>query len=276
MEAFVSAQVSTASEVLGFHLHPDVMVVVAVLGFGYWYGLRRLTPTHAPQGEPAVTARQQWLFYTGLAVLFAVTSWPIHDIGERSLFTFHMIEHMAISLVVPPLFLLGTPWWFLRILVRPFLGALRFLTKPLVALVLFNGSLAILHWSVVVEEMVTSSPFHLIAHTALFVSALLMWWPVIGPIPDLPRLPPLPRMGYLFLQSLVPTVPASFLTLAEGTVYKVYEEFPRLWGLTVTNDQIIAGLIMKLGGGAILWVAIAVTFFRWASEEEREARPAIR
>ena len=151
MEAFVSAQVSTASEVLGFHLHPDVMVVVAVLGFGYWYGLRRLTPTHAPQGEPAVTARQQWLFYTGLAVLFAVTSWPIHDIGERSLFTFHMIEHMAISLVVPPLFLLGTPWWFLRILVRPFLGALRFLTKPLVALVLFNGSLAILHWSVVVE-----------------------------------------------------------------------------------------------------------------------------
>ena len=276
MEAFVSAQVSTASEVLGFHLHPDVMVVVAVLGFGYWYGLRRLTPTHAPQGEPAVTARQQWLFYTGLAVLFAVTSWPIHDIGERSLFTFHMIEHMAISLVVPPLFLLGTPWWFLRILVRPFLGALRFFTKPLVALVLFNGSLAILHWSVVVEEMVTSSPFHLIAHTALFVSALLMWWPVIGPIPDLPRLPPLPRMGYLFLQSLVPTVPASFLTLAEGTVYKVYEEFPRLWGLTVTNDQIIAGLIMKLGGGAILWVAIAVTFFRWASEEEREARPAIR
>ncbi len=276
MEALVSAQALTTSDVLAFHFHPDVMAVVAVLGFGYWYGLRRLTPAYAPQGEPAVTARQQWMFYTGLAVFLAVTSWPIHDIGERSLFTFHMIEHMAIALVVPPLMLLGTPWWFLRIVVRPFMGALRFLTKPIVALLLFNGSLAILHWSVVVEEMVTSDGFHLVAHAALFIPAILMWWPVIGPIPDLPRLEPFPRMGYLFLQSLVPTVPASFLTLAEGTVYKVYEEFPRLWGITVTNDQIIAGLIMKLGGGAILWFAIAVTFFKWAAEEERQARPAIR
>ncbi len=141
---------------------------------------------------------------------------------------------------------------------------------------LFNATLAFLHWSEAVRLMITSEPFHFGAHAALLVTALLMWWPVIGPIPDLPRLAPLPRMGYLFLQSLVPTIPASFLTLAEGVVYKSYETLPRVWGLSVHDDQVIAGLIMKLGGGAVLWLAIAITFFRWFAEEERQEALAIR
>jgi putative membrane protein len=97
----------------------------------------------------------------------------------------------------------------------------------------------------------------------------MMWWPVIGPIPDTPRLAPFPRIGYLFLQSLVPTVPASFLTLATGTVYAVYEGLPRLWGISIQTDQTSAGLIMKFGGGLIIWIAITITFFSWFAEEER-------
>jgi putative membrane protein len=76
-------------------------------------------------------------------------------------------------------------------------------------------------------------------------------------------------MGYLFLQSLIPTIPASFLTFADEPVFPVYETLPRLWGLSVLDDQLIAGLIMKIGGGAVLWTAIAVIFFKWAFEEER-------
>jgi putative membrane protein len=98
-----------------------------------------------------------------------------------------------------------------------------------------------------------------------------MWWPVLGPIPDLPKLTPLMGMGYLFLQSLIPTIPASFLTFADEPVYEIYETLPRLWGLSALDDQLIAGLIMKIGGGAVLWTAIAVIFFRWAFEEERAA-----
>ena len=70
-------------------------------------------------------------------------------------------------------------------------------------------------------------------------------------------------MGYLFLQSLVPTIPASFMTLGETPLYEIYTTFPRLWGIDVMTDQIIAGLIMKIGGGLILWVAIAWVFFSW-------------
>jgi putative membrane protein len=117
--------------------------------------------------------------------------------------------------------------------------------------------------------MLESEMVHFVFHLLLLVSAGIMWWPVIGPVPDLPKLRPEAAMGYLFLQSLVPTIPASFLTFGNDVVYKAYEGLPRLWGLDVLTDQLIAGLIMKIGGGIVLWTAITVIFFTWAADEER-------
>jgi putative membrane protein len=109
---------------------------------------------------------------------------------------------------------------------------------------------------------------HLAGHVVLFGTATLMWWPVISPLPEMPTLSYPGRMFYLFLQSIVPTVPASFLTFADAPIYKLYETFPRLWGIGVLVDQQMAGLIMKIGGGLLLWVVIATIFFRWSSQEQ--------
>jgi putative membrane protein len=180
-----------------------------------------------------------------------------------------MVEHLVIALIVPPALLKGIPSWMLQLLVRPVMPLLRFATRPIVALLAFNAVLAFMHSPAVVEAMLSSEPVHLLLHTALIGTATLMWWPVLGPIPEIPKLTPLMAMGYLFLQSLIPTIPASFLTFADEPVFPVYETLPRLWGLSVLDDQLIAGLIMKIGGGAVLWTAIAVIFFKWAFEEER-------
>lgn len=255
------------------HVHWDILGVAFAAAVGYWYGVRRLAARHAPQGEPAVTRGQVASFVTGLVVFLAVETWPIHDIAEQSLFTFHTIEHVALVLVVPPLILIGVPWWLMRLLVLPVLPVLRVLTKPLVALLAFNAVIAYMHAPSVIDLMLRSELAHFGLHAAMIFTAFLMWWPVIGPIPDLPKLPPFMAMGYLFLQSLLPTVPASFLTFADAPVYDAYVGLPRLWGLSVLDDQLIAGLIMKIGGGFILWTAIAIIFFRWASEEERAASP---
>jgi len=84
------------------------------------------------------------------------------------------------------------------------------------------------------------------------------------------------QMLYLFFQSLAPTIPASFLTFGHRPLYPVYETFPRIWGIGAMTDQLIAGLIMKLVGGMILWGVIAVVFFRWGNREEREGWDALR
>ncbi len=259
-------------EAFPFHFHWEILGVAAAAVIGYVYAIRILGRRHVAPGTAAVSRRQVVWFTAGMALFLLVEAWPVHDIAEKSLFSFHMTEHMVLALLVPPAILNGVPEWLMRLLVRPVLPALRIMTRPLLAIVFFNGVLALIHVPRVVEAMVTSAPVHFIFHGLLIVSATLMWWPVIGPIPELGKLRPELAMGYLFLQSLVPTVPASFLTFADGVVYKVYENTPRLWGFDVGTDQTVAGLIMKLGGGAVLWTAIAVIFFRWAAAEERAGR----
>ena len=254
---------------IAFHPHFDVWGLAAALIVGYELGIRLLGPTYCPEDEVRVTGIQRGLFYAGVLLLVAVTSWPVHDIAEQRLFIFHMIEHTALALAVPPLLLAGTPWWLMRAFVAPILPVVKFVTRPLIALVLFNVWLAFLHVPWVVELMITNEPFHVVAHAILFVTAIIMWWPVMDPIPDTQRLRPFGKMGYLFLQSLVPTIPASFMTLGSTPLYGIYETFPRLWGIDAMTDQIVAGLIMKIGGGLILWLAIGWIFFSWYAEEQK-------
>jgi len=265
----LAAAASVGLDAFPFHIHPELIGVGLALAIGYVYGLRRLAPRYAPHDEPAVTGRQIAWFVSGLVLLIGVEGWPIHDVAEGSLLSVHMFEHLVIGLIVPPALLKGIPWWLLRLLVKPFLPVLRVLTKPIVALILFNGTLAFMHAPAMVDLSLRNEFAHFLIHATLMATSALMWWPVLGPIPDLPKLPPFMAMGYLFIQSLVPTIPASFLTFADRPLYHVYETLPRLWGIPVLNDQVVSGLIMKIGGGLVLWTAITVVFFKWAFEEER-------
>jgi putative membrane protein len=185
-----------------------------------------------------------------------------------------MVQHMLMMFVAAPLFLLATPRWLADLLLadrsRPARAAL-WLTRPVPAAVIFNGVIIMLHWPSTVRLAVQSGPLHYSMHLLLFLSSLLVWMPVCGPIEERRLIAPA-KMLYLFLQSVVPTVPSAFLVFAEHPIYKVYDHDPRLWGIGVLSDQQAAGAIMKIVGGFFLWVVIAVVFFRWASVEERKNR----
>lgn len=255
-----------------FHVHLDVLLVVVLLEGAYLWAIRRLAPRVVPSGEPAATRRQVAWFTAGVLAILVASEWPVHDLSERYLFSVHMIQHTLISLVAPAMLLLGMPAWLLRKLLspRPVYGVLRHLTRPLIALVIFNGVIVLTHWPVLVNAMLEHHSLHLVGHVVLFGSATLMWWPVVSPLPEMPTLSYPGRMLYLFLQSLVPTVPASFLTFGSTPLYSFYEQAPRIWGWTALTDQTIAGLIMKLVGGLILWSVIGVMFFKWYMVEQRE------
>ncbi len=84
------------------------------------------------------------------------------------------------------------------------------------------------------------------------------------------------QLAYLFGQSILPTIPASFLTFGETPLYPIYASFPRIWGVSALTDQLVAGLLMKLGGGVIIWAVMAVVFFRWFEQERNEGWDALR
>lgn len=251
-----------------WHPHYDLWALLFVLGFGYWYANTRIRP-HAAPGAPGPTSRQWIQWYGALALMWLVSGWPFHDIGEQSLYTVHMVEHMVLTLVVPPLMLMGAPRW----LADATLGHPRVVSwlKPLAravpAFILFNAAFIVVHWPEMVEAMLTSGLAHFTLHAVLFGTATLMWMPVLSPTLALPKLSRPMQMLYLFLQSLLPTIPASFLTFSSVPIYPVYGDASLIWGLSPVADQTIAGIVMKLGGGLLIWATIAVIWFRWTSAE---------
>jgi putative membrane protein len=183
-----------------------------------------------------------------------------------------MVQHLVLSMVAAPLLLLGTPAWLLRAILLPpslVFRSVRFLSRFLPAIILFNAVLVITHWPALVNASLENAGVHFLVHALIFLSALIIWMPVLSPLPEIPRLSPLPRMLFLFAQSVVPTIPASFLTFGSTPLYRFYDGVPHLWGLSTIDDQRLAGLIMKIGAGLLLWLVIAVIFFRWAGEEDR-------
>jgi putative membrane protein len=254
-----------------FHAHPEVVVIVGLVAMGYGLLVRR-----GARDGFVTTRAQQRLFYGGVAVMFVTASWPIHDLAERYLFSVHMVQHTLISLVIPPLLLQGTPAWMARRVLGRSVRVVRLLARPLPALLLFNTYIVVSHVPGVVDFQLTNEPGHFLLHTTLFLTASLMWMPVLSPLPEVPRLAPLAQMVYLFLQSIVPTVPASFLTLSDSVLYPRYATFPSLWGSSAIGDQRVAGLIMKLVGGLILWGFIAAVWFKWANREQEADREAMR
>jgi len=251
-----------------WHVHPDVWLLFGSIIAAYLIAGRR----HERATGEATEPRKRRLFLLGMGVLWLGADWPIHDLAERYLYSMHMTQHLLFTLVAAPILIAGMPVWLLRELLAPapIRRIFRFMTRPLVALIFFNAVLLFTHWPEVVAASVGSELVHLGLHVLIVTSALVMWWPVMSPLPEMPSLPPPGQMLYLFLQSLAPTIPASFLTFGHTPLYPVYATFPRIWGIDALTDQLIAGLIMKLLGGLLLWGVIAVIFFRWYNQEQRD------
>jgi putative membrane protein len=229
-------------------------------------------PRAVPPGQPIVTGRQIFFFVCTMLMLWGASDWPMHDIGETYLYSAHMLQHMMLAYFLPPLAILATPEWLLRLLIgngRTY-RVFRFMTKPVVAAVLFNATVMITHIPGVVNASGADAVLHYSLHTLLVVTALLMWMPVIGPFKEL-QMGYGGKMVYLFAQSIIPTVPAGWLTFADGVVYKRYNIPVRVWGIGVITDQQTAGAIMKLGGTIFLWSIIIFIYFRRFSVGVEEA-----
>jgi putative membrane protein len=250
--------------------HPDVWLLIALFAVGYAVAINRLGPRLAPPGRPVVTRFQVASFTAGVIALWIASDWPIHDVAERYLFSVHMVQHVAYSIIAAPLLLIGTPAWLARWLLSPrwLLAGVRYASRLIPATILFNLVVIVTHTPVVVNAALEHALLHFGVHTLIFLSSIIVWMPLLSPLPEVPRLPPLGRMLFLFLQSIVPTIPASFLTFGAHPLYRFYEKVPRLWGISAISDMQVAGVIMKIGVGFTLWVIIAILFFRWYAAEE--------
>jgi cytochrome c oxidase assembly factor CtaG len=215
-------------------------------------------------------------FQGGLSTLVLALASPLHELAEQ-LLQFHMIQHLMLMMVIPPLLLLGAPILpLLRGLPRPVLqhwvGPLfaitafrrlaRFLTHPIVCLVAFTVSTVAWHVPVLYELALSSEFWHNVQHVCFLSTGLLFWWPVVQPWPSRPHWPRWTMIPYLLLADIQNTAMSAFLIFSERVLYPTYAAVPRLWGISVLDDQAAAGAIMWVPGSVIFLVPVAVIAIR--------------
>jgi putative membrane protein len=271
-----AAAASAPVDPWAFHPHPDVWATMLALVAAYVFAVRRIGPGKVVPGEPVITRRKALFFGLGVAALWVHADWPVHDIGEHYLFFVHMIQHTGFTLIAAPLLLLGMPAWMTRWLLvdnaRVHWVAKRVL-RPLPAAIVYNLMTVLTHWPLVVNNSLEHHPLHLAVHVVMLGCALAMWFPVVNTVPELPTMSHPVKMLYLFLQSVIPTIPASFLTFGDTPLYSYYAHATRPFHFSAVQDQQLAGALMKVYAGTLLWGVIVGVFFRWNStEEERHKR----
>jgi len=249
-------------------LHPSVVIGLVLLG-----GLYVLL------GGLKTTRRQVVSFAAALLVIFASLNGPLHNLSDRYLFSAHMAQHLLLTLLFPPLLLYGTPAWVARRILAPrWVTALaRVVTRPVIAAATFTAPIVLWHVPVFYEAALRHHNLHILQHLVFLTTAVIMWWPVLSPVPELPRAPYPGQMLYLFLLGLPMSITGALITLSDAVLYPFYAEAPRVsQALSVLADQQIGGLLMWVVGGLALWGAMTVVWFRWSVREgEGDAERAV-
>lgn len=249
-------------------LYPGVWLFVGLLAGSYLLAQGRRSRSGAPNPQ---RRRHTAQFLAGVAGFWVASDWPIGLLGASYLSSAHMLQYLLYSLVAAPLLLLGTPEW----MARRILGRLRLYraglvaARPLVAGVFYNLVLLVTMAPATTDTLRAYQVGSFAMDIVWLLAGFVLWLPIVSPLPEHRRLGYGAKMAYLFVAAtVVPVLPASFLTFSEFPLYSTYELAPRVFtGLSAGADQAAAGLVMKIGSIPIIWGTLLVMMVRWGEAE---------
>lgn len=214
-------------------------------------------------------------FVGGIVVLWVATDWPLGTLGAGYLASAHVTQFLLYTLVAAPLILLGVPEWMGRSFSRRLRIdgiATRLGNSLVLSCFIYNLVLLGTHAPGTVASLRTSQLGSFSMDLLWIVAGLVLWLPILSPLPEAKTRAPWAKMAYLFVTtSIVAVIPASFLTFTSIPIYSIYELAPRVTGLSAVEDQQLAGIVMKIATVPIVWSTIAVLWFRWTSQEAQTA-----
>jgi len=262
-------------------LDPSLVYVVAAAVL-YLLGSR---------GRWRPTPLQATSFFGGLLAIVVALNSPI-DVYADQLFWVHMVQHILLLTVAPPLILLGRPWprmWralplgprtaVARAVARsPWTSPLRALARPLPAWILFNTTIVAWHIPAAYDATLTSGTVHALEHAMFFFTGLLFWARVIDPGPLRPRLVWPARVAYVVGAMIVGWMLAVVLVIVPHPLYSHYADLvQRPGGISALTDQQLAGGVMWVPGSISYGIAALIGFYRWLEPDtgRRPSQPAL-
>ena len=267
---------SVANLLLGWSFDPLVWLPSIVVLLAWRMAVRRVNRAHPAN---PVAPKRTWSWVAGVVVLLVALDSGIATY-DTTLFSVHMVQHLLLTLVAPPLLLYAGPIvlllrvssaatrrrWILPVLhSRP----VRFLSFPVVSWLLFAGVMWGSHFSGLFDVALENEWAHRFEHALYLFAALLFWWPVVGPDPSPWRMGPSVRVMYAGMQMPQNTFLALAIYAAATPLYPHYVTTVRSWGPTPLEDQQAAGGIMWLGGDLLFLAAIILLVHAWIQDDER-------
>jgi cytochrome c oxidase assembly factor CtaG len=274
---------ATQAIFLSWSVNPELAFILAAASVLYlrgWLVLHRVTPGRFP-------AWRLVSFGAGVATLWFAIASPLDSLGSL-LLSAHMVQHLLLLSVAPPLVLLGAPFLpvlrglprsFARDGVGPFLvwpplrKCAAGLTHPVVGWVAMGVTLLAWHVPATFELALRSPGWHKTEHACFFLAALLFWWPVVQPFPSRPLWPLWTVPAYLLAADLLNTLLSAILTLSEHVLYPTYAAAPRLFGTSALSDQATAGVIMWVPGSLVFLIPAAALAIQYLSPSHSLVRP---
>lgn len=212
-------------------------------------------------------------FVLGVNLMFLSLFSALDELGDRYLFSAHMLQHLILTMVGPPLMLIGTPAWLIEPLLRNriVLRIGKILTHPVVAFTLFNVDIWVWHAPPLYDATLVNLNLHILEHVSFVLFGLIFWWPMFSPVKEgLPRLSTGGQILYLFFGSMPMMVLGAGLTFVPP-LYAPYLYAPRVWGLSPAADQQLGGLLMWVPVSLYMIVIMSILFIRWMQQLERES-----
>jgi cytochrome c oxidase assembly factor CtaG len=264
---------------------PVVTLGLTAAGLFYFKGWKifhRLTPALFPRLRLVS-------FVAGLVTLWLALDSPLDAFADL-LLSAHMVQHLLLLMVIPPLILLGFP--FLPLLrglprgwahegIAPFLHwaplrkVARVLTAPVVCWGVMVATLCSWHIPALFELTLRSPDWHKFEHSCFLGAGLLFWWPVVRPLPYRPRWPLWSIPIYLLAADLVNTALSATLTFSDHVLYPTYAQVPQLFAATALIDQATAGVIMWVPGSLAFIIPAVVLTVQLLSPSASLVRPGV-
>jgi Predicted membrane protein len=198
---------------------------------------------------------------------------PMELLGMDHMFTAHMIQHLLLSLIVPPLLLLGIVPEQLRHLFAQQKGVARIIgyaTNPFVASLLFNATIWLWHAPPLMQAMMGNTGIHIFSDLTYLLTGLLFWWPLVDPLRDKQHTLPLGgKLAYLFFSDMPMMLIGAGMTFM-APLYAFDMTNPTMHMVITAQDQQLGGLLMWVAGSIFFIIIASVIFLRWMLLQEKE------
>ncbi|HEV2663049.1 MAG TPA: cytochrome c oxidase assembly protein, partial [Ktedonobacteraceae bacterium] len=223
----------------------------------------------------SVSRRQVVVFISGMLLIFLALASPLDELGDEYLFSAHMLQHLVLTMIGPPMLLLGTPGWLIEPLLRrrAVLRIGKVLTYPAVAFLLFNVNFWLWHAPSLYNATLSDENVHILEHLLFLITATIYWWPVFSPVEEgLPRLSLGGQILYIFLGGMPAVALGAGLTFLPPLYAPYIQQSVRAWGISPASDQQLGGLIMWVPLNIAYIVVVSVLFIRWMQQQDAQQR----